>query len=163
MRFRSADDVVGRAKSAAVIGRLVHHASIFEMNVESYRRRAALDRKRGSRARRRLERCQKRIYAAAPQSIFASICSTTLAPVSVCAISSGGFPSRIGSFSHSHRFVFVLVAENILSQRLNLCQPHDPIGLLDCKRLVLGFGMPLCALGNDKLPDFLIRESRPAC
>ena len=28
-------------------GRLVHHATIFEMNVESYRRRAALERKRG--------------------------------------------------------------------------------------------------------------------
>jgi hypothetical protein len=31
----------------AAIDRLVHHASILEMNVESYRRRAALDRKRG--------------------------------------------------------------------------------------------------------------------
>jgi DNA replication protein DnaC len=30
----------------AAIDRLVHHATIFEMNVESYRRRAALDRKR---------------------------------------------------------------------------------------------------------------------
>ena len=32
----------------AAIDRLVHHATILEMNVESYRRRAALDRKRGS-------------------------------------------------------------------------------------------------------------------
>ena len=31
----------------AAIDRLVHHATIFEMNVESYRRRAALDRKHG--------------------------------------------------------------------------------------------------------------------
>jgi hypothetical protein len=31
----------------AAIDRLVHHSTIFEMNVESYRRRAALDRKRG--------------------------------------------------------------------------------------------------------------------
>lgn len=31
----------------AAIDRLVHHATILEMNVESYRRRAALDRKRG--------------------------------------------------------------------------------------------------------------------
>jgi len=31
----------------AAIDRLVHHATIFEMNVESYRRRAALERKRG--------------------------------------------------------------------------------------------------------------------
>ena len=31
----------------AAVDRLVHHATIFEMNVESYRRRAALERKRG--------------------------------------------------------------------------------------------------------------------
>ena len=31
----------------AVVDPLVHHATIFEMNVESYRRRAALERKRG--------------------------------------------------------------------------------------------------------------------
>lgn len=31
----------------AAIDRLVHHSIIFEMNVESYRRRAALERKRG--------------------------------------------------------------------------------------------------------------------
>jgi DNA replication protein DnaC len=31
----------------AAIDRLVHHATIFEMNVESYRRRAAVERKRG--------------------------------------------------------------------------------------------------------------------
>ena len=33
---------------AAAIDRLIHHATIFEMNVESYRRRAALDRKRAA-------------------------------------------------------------------------------------------------------------------
>jgi hypothetical protein len=31
----------------AAIDRLVHHATILEMNVESYRRRETLDRKRG--------------------------------------------------------------------------------------------------------------------
>jgi hypothetical protein len=31
----------------AAIDRLVHHATIFEMNVESYRRRTAIERKRG--------------------------------------------------------------------------------------------------------------------
>jgi hypothetical protein len=31
----------------AAIDRLVHHATIFEMNMESYRRRVALERKRG--------------------------------------------------------------------------------------------------------------------
>ena len=34
-----------QAMTLAAIDRLVHHATIFEMNVESYRRRAALDRK----------------------------------------------------------------------------------------------------------------------
>ena len=33
----------------ASIDRLVHHATILEMNVESYRRRAALDRKRAKK------------------------------------------------------------------------------------------------------------------
>jgi DNA replication protein DnaC len=36
-----------QAMTLAAIDRLVHHATILEMNVESYRRRAALDRKRG--------------------------------------------------------------------------------------------------------------------
>jgi hypothetical protein len=36
-----------RAVTLAAIDRLVHHATILEMNVESYRRRAALNRKRG--------------------------------------------------------------------------------------------------------------------
>jgi DNA replication protein DnaC len=31
----------------AAIDRLVHHATILEMNVESYRRRAAINRKHG--------------------------------------------------------------------------------------------------------------------
>src|SRR6202158_4841604 len=37
-----------QAMTLAVVDRLVHHATIFEMKVESYRRRAALERKRGS-------------------------------------------------------------------------------------------------------------------
>lgn len=36
------------AMTVAAIDRLVHHATIFEMNVESYRRRSALDRRRSS-------------------------------------------------------------------------------------------------------------------
>jgi DNA replication protein DnaC len=36
-----------QAMTLAAIDRLVHHATILEMNVESYRRRTALDRKRG--------------------------------------------------------------------------------------------------------------------
>ncbi len=38
-----------QAMTLAAIDRLVHHATILEMNVESYRRRAALQRKRGSK------------------------------------------------------------------------------------------------------------------
>jgi DNA replication protein DnaC len=37
----------GQAMTLAAIDRLVHHSTILEMNVESYRRREALDRKRG--------------------------------------------------------------------------------------------------------------------
>ncbi len=35
------------AMTIAAVDRLVHHATIFEMNVESYRRRQAIDKKRG--------------------------------------------------------------------------------------------------------------------
>jgi DNA replication protein DnaC len=35
-----------QAMTLAAIDRLAHHATILEMNVESYRRKAALDRKR---------------------------------------------------------------------------------------------------------------------
>ena len=35
------------AMTLAAVDRLVHHATIFEMNVESYRRRVAIERKRG--------------------------------------------------------------------------------------------------------------------
>ena len=38
------------AMTLATIDRLVHHATILEMNVESYRRRTALQRKRGKTA-----------------------------------------------------------------------------------------------------------------
>jgi DNA replication protein DnaC len=37
----------GQAMTLAAIDRLVHHSTIIEMNVESYRRRAAIERKRG--------------------------------------------------------------------------------------------------------------------
>ena len=36
-----------QAMTLAAVDRLVHHAIIFEMNVESYRRRTAIERKRG--------------------------------------------------------------------------------------------------------------------
>jgi hypothetical protein len=40
MKFRQTD-----APPLAAVDRLVHHATIFEMNVESYRRRTAIERK----------------------------------------------------------------------------------------------------------------------
>jgi hypothetical protein len=43
------DDFSDLAMTLAAIDRLVHHATILEMNVESYRRKAALKRKRGPR------------------------------------------------------------------------------------------------------------------
>ena len=36
-----------QAMTLAAVDRLVHHATILEMNVESYRRRTAIERKRG--------------------------------------------------------------------------------------------------------------------
>jgi DNA replication protein DnaC len=36
------------AMTVAAVDRLVHHATIFELNVESYRRRSALERQRGT-------------------------------------------------------------------------------------------------------------------
>ena len=39
------------AMTLAAVDRLVHHATIFEMNVESYRRRAALERKQNGAGR----------------------------------------------------------------------------------------------------------------
>ena len=35
------------AMTLAAVDRLVHHATIFELNVESYRRRAAVERRKG--------------------------------------------------------------------------------------------------------------------
>jgi hypothetical protein len=39
------------AMTLAAVDRLVHHATIFEINVDSYRRRAALERKQKSAGR----------------------------------------------------------------------------------------------------------------
>jgi IstB-like ATP binding protein len=44
---RGNQDENGAVMTLAAVDRLVHHATIFEMNVESYRRRAAIERKRG--------------------------------------------------------------------------------------------------------------------
>lgn len=45
---RMGQDLPDPAMTLAAVDRLVHHATIFEMNVESYRRRAAIARKRTS-------------------------------------------------------------------------------------------------------------------
>jgi DNA replication protein DnaC len=46
--FSAWDEVFpDKAMTVAAVDRLVHHATILEMNVDSYRRRAALERKRG--------------------------------------------------------------------------------------------------------------------
>ena len=37
------------AMTLAAVDRLVHHATIFEMNVESFRRKTAVERKQGAR------------------------------------------------------------------------------------------------------------------
>ncbi len=39
------------AMTLAAVDRLVHHATIFEMNVDSYRRRTAVERKQGRHAK----------------------------------------------------------------------------------------------------------------
>ena len=49
-----------QAMTLAAIDRLVHHATILEMNVESYRRRDALDRKRGPGRRQPTRQSRKR-------------------------------------------------------------------------------------------------------
>lgn len=53
-----------QAMTLAAIDRLVHHATIIEMNVESYRRKAALERKRGP-GRKPLHATAKELQTAA--------------------------------------------------------------------------------------------------
>jgi hypothetical protein len=73
-----------QAMTLAAIDRLVHHATILEMNVESYRRRAALDRKRGRGrppAHSTPMELEKQLIDAARQSIaFAARQSACKAP-----------------------------------------------------------------------------------
>ncbi len=58
------------AMTLAAIDRLVHHATIVEMNVESYRRRTALERKRGPDGRHRTRHPKPSLIDAARQSEF---------------------------------------------------------------------------------------------
>ncbi len=59
------------AMTLAAVDRLVHHATIFEMNVESYRRRTALERKRGPAAARHRDNQSQRLIDAQRQSNLA--------------------------------------------------------------------------------------------
>jgi hypothetical protein len=52
----------------AAIDRLVHHATIIEMNVESYRRPAAIERKRGPGRHRRARQSRPAQIDAARQT-----------------------------------------------------------------------------------------------
>ena len=56
------------AMTLAAVDRLVHHATIFEMNVESYRRRVALERKRGPGRHRPARQSKPRLIDAPRQS-----------------------------------------------------------------------------------------------
>jgi DNA replication protein DnaC len=56
----------------AAIDRLVHHSTILEMNVESHRRRAALNRKRGP-GRRKAPDCRAGIIKSGDQKILAKL------------------------------------------------------------------------------------------
>lgn len=55
------------AMTLAAVDRLVHHATIFEMNVESYRRRAALERKQHGAGRPAQQATLKNITALSPR------------------------------------------------------------------------------------------------
>jgi hypothetical protein len=78
------------AMTLSAIDRLVHHASIFEMNVESYRRREAVERKRGPAGQRHTPRPPISAQIDAPRQsnfplrppFFAAIINTAATPVS---------------------------------------------------------------------------------
>jgi DNA replication protein DnaC len=55
------------AMTLAAVDRLVHHATIFEMNVESYRRRAAIDRKQHGLGRPAAHATPKNVAAVTPR------------------------------------------------------------------------------------------------
>ncbi len=50
----------------AAVDRLVHHATIFEINVDSYRRRAAIERKQKGAGRPPLHATLKHLEAMSP-------------------------------------------------------------------------------------------------
>jgi hypothetical protein len=93
------------------------------------------------------------IYAAAPQSVFANICSTTRVPDSVRATSSGDFLSRIARFFAKPPVGFFRVAKDILRQGLDPRLPHDTIGFVNSQWLSFSLAMPLCAGRDDKSPN----------
>src|SRR5215831_8991648 len=76
-----------QAMTVAAVDRLVHHATIFEMNVESYRRRTALERKRG-RGR---------------PPVHATVAANVRSPRRSCQCRDTRFPSRSPLLSHLDR------------------------------------------------------------
>jgi hypothetical protein len=78
--------------TVAVVDRLVHHATIFEMNVESYRRRAALEREAEAAADPRDNHSECLIAAPATLNTVSPPCATATQRQS-CRCRGAGFPS----------------------------------------------------------------------
>ena len=81
-----------QAMTVAVVDRLVHHATIFEMNVESYRRRAALERKRAAAARRSMQQLRPTPNRRAATSKTEIPPCTTITPRQPCQCCDVRFP-----------------------------------------------------------------------
>src|SRR5437660_1731852 len=88
-----------QAMTVAVVDRLVHHATIFEMNVESYRRRAALERKRG-RGRLSRDNRSQRLIVAPRHSKTTFALARQLTSRQSCQCRDAGFPSSLSLASH---------------------------------------------------------------
>ena len=103
------------AMTLAAVDRLVHHATIFELNVESYRQRSALSKKRGrthfvesmsqgwagedQRTRPTGDWMRRRVGPEPPEALVALQELATREILSACGISPGLFDSRAGAAS----------------------------------------------------------------
>ena len=94
------------AMTLAAVDRLVHHATIFEMNVESYRRRAALERRNAGRAGRPPARQSKPPPSDAPRhSTSENPCARQSTPQSSrCRDAPISHPDRRAHSSRSSRY-----------------------------------------------------------
>jgi DNA replication protein DnaC len=82
-----------QAMTVAVVDRLVHHATIFEMNVESYRRRAALDASEAVAGRRSTRQSRPTPDVAPRHRSLLSTPCTTFTPRQRCQCRDTRFPS----------------------------------------------------------------------